>query len=95
MASLTSTEGCSTEIGSKCTSSSLGLERVAPGLSSSLTSCQLLVRSKRKTPDTNTIRGFSMIIINRIPFCSFRVDSESEVKGIDEDQSGETAYVSS
>ncbi|EFP85268.2 uncharacterized protein PGTG_11437 [Puccinia graminis f. sp. tritici CRL 75-36-700-3] len=33
-----------------------------------------------------------MIVINRIPFCSFRVDSESEVKGIDEDQSGETAY---
>ncbi|PLW13299.1 hypothetical protein PCANC_17782 [Puccinia coronata f. sp. avenae] len=33
-----------------------------------------------------------MIIINRIPFCCFRVDSESEVKGIDEDQSGEMAY---
>ncbi|KAI7951791.1 hypothetical protein MJO28_007475 [Puccinia striiformis f. sp. tritici] len=33
-----------------------------------------------------------MMIINRIPFCSFRVDSESEVKGIDEDQSGEAAY---
>ncbi|WAR56510.1 hypothetical protein PtB15_7B359 [Puccinia triticina] len=33
-----------------------------------------------------------MFIIDRIPFCSFRVDSESEVKGIDEDQSGETAY---
>lgn len=33
-----------------------------------------------------------MIIINRIPFCSFRVDLDSEVKGIDVDQSGECAY---
>lgn len=33
-----------------------------------------------------------MIVVNAIPFCSFRVDIESEVKGIDEDQSGERAY---
>lgn len=34
-----------------------------------------------------------MMVINRIPYCHFRATEESEVLGMDEDQSGERAYV--